>query len=642
MAISASGFAETRLKGVKVEPNRNVQLDSTLSVGATIAEVTVTAGQELVDRESPALGTTVDERRVTGLPLDGRNVLGLALLQPGVTLSNQNTAATFGIGSGIRVNGNRGVENNLSLDGSNNNEVAVGGSASPQPRPDAVQEFRLLTSNFEAEFGRNTGAVINVVTKSGSSDFHGNLRFFYRPTFLSAARFFDKALPGSRPATDDFRRRFERKEFGGQIGGPIWFPKSVFGPLGGGDRNRAFFFFDYEERKQLIGDTRTITGLPTAEERTGIFTARLNPTTGLPIPLIDPATGAPFPVVSGSLTTPNSLVRQQIPAARIAANPIAAYYLRFLPVGEASGTARAGANDILDNRYITGRGDFLVTNRQTVSFTYNQFNSVNDVPFSFGGATVPGFGADDQRDSMNMVARHIHTLSPTLVNSLLLGYARNTQAANAPQNRATPREIGFAREDFVAQPLFIGPPYIRLFDRGVNLGNSIQGPQRRLTENFQIQDSLSWARGEHRFKFGFDGTKYFQQNAFAFLNNGGFLFSSNFGGNTSGNDFADFLLGNPAFYQIGNTGDRDFRQNAAALFAQDSWRARQGLTLSLGVRWEYTSPLTDKFNRVVYYRPGATSQLLTSGQLRNFEGQPVTVPAGRRAPRTRRLTWRRR
>lgn len=630
--VTAAGFTEVRLRAVKVEPNRNLQLDTALNVGGATAEVTVTAAQELIDRDSPTLGTTVDPRRVIGLPLNGRNVLNLALLQPGVVLSNQNTTATFGQGLGIRVNGSRGVENNLTLDGSNNNEVAVGGASGAQPRPDAVQEFRLLTSNFEAEFGRNTGSVINVVTKSGTSDFHGNLRFFYRPTFLSAARFFDKALPGSRPSTDDFRRRFERKEFGGNFGGPIYFPKKVFGPLGGGDRNRAFFFIDYEERRQLLGDSQAIAGLPTAEERAGIFTARLG-TGNLPTLLLDPATGQPFPVISGSPTTPNSVVRQQIPSSRFANNPIVQYYLGFLPVGDVSGTAVVSANQPTNNKYLTGRGDVIATNKQTVSFTYNWFDQVDLDPFSFGGASVPGFGSNDARTTNNAVARHTYALTPTLINTLLLGYARNNFPSLAPQNTTTARAIGFARDDFVADPNFGGPPTIRLFDRGnLQIGNSIQGPQARIWENFQLQDSISWARGDHRFKFGFDGTQYKGQNNALFINNGSILFTRTLGGNTSGDDFADFLLGNPSFIQIGNSADRDYRQYSAAGFGQDTWRVWENLTLSLGLRYEYTSPLRDKYNRVAYYRPGATSQLLTSGQLRDVDGRVISVTPGRRAP----------
>src|SRR5262245_19482738 len=250
VVINASGFTETKL-AVKVEPNRNLQLDTVLTVGGATAEVEVTATQELVDRETPTLGTTVDTRRVTGLPLNGRNVLNLALLQPGVApvSGSDETNLAFGNGTGIRVNGSRGVENNITLDGSNNNEIAVGGATGAQPRPDAVQEFRLLTSNFEAEFGRNTGSVINVVTKSGTNEYHGNGRFFYRPTVLSAARYFDNQRLLPIRGTDDFRRRFERKEFGGNIGGPIYLPN--FGEGGRvlhSGKDRAFFFVDYERR----------------------------------------------------------------------------------------------------------------------------------------------------------------------------------------------------------------------------------------------------------------------------------------------------------------------------------------------------------------------------------------------------------
>jgi hypothetical protein len=139
----------------------------------------------------------------------------------------------------------------------------VGGPTGATPRPDAVEEFRLLTAKFEAEYSRNTGSVINVVTRSGGNDYHGNARFFYRPTFLSAARFFDQNSPTDEPVrgTDDFRRRFERKEFGGNFGGPFTIPKVYNG------RQKTFFFVDYERRAQLIGDTRDITGIPTLAER---------------------------------------------------------------------------------------------------------------------------------------------------------------------------------------------------------------------------------------------------------------------------------------------------------------------------------------------------------------------------------------
>jgi outer membrane receptor protein involved in Fe transport len=618
--ITAPGFGEARLTDVKVEPNRNLQLDAALTVGSTSEEVTVSASQELLDRESPTLGTTVDRRRVQDLPLNGRNVLDLALLQPGVVPANNNTTATFGQGSGIRVNGNRGTENNITLDGSNNNEVAVGGAVGAQPRPDAVQEFRLLTSNFEAEFGRNTGSVINVVTKSGTNEYHGNARIFYRPTFLSAARFFDQALgPVSKPkrGTDDFRRPFERKEIGGNFGGPFKFPHFGEGGPSTIGTDKAFFFVDYERRAQLIGNSQTITGVPTAQERAGDFSRYRLRADGTPTPLIDPATRLPFP-------------GNQIPTSRF--SPIALYYLNFFPIPDAAGTATAGANQIQNNHYLTSRVDYLLTQAQTINVTFNFFNNITDDPFAFGGSTLPGFGSLNKDRTYNGVVRHTYSITPTLVNSLLLGYARNNQPGVVPQNNTTPSAIGFTA-NFVANQQFAGPPRITLSSRGLVIGNTIQGPQARVTENFQVQDSVSWARGNHRFKFGFDGTQYKQDQTFLFVNQGILNFSRLSGVNTTGDDFADFLIGNsPSSIQFGANGLRDYRQKAVAAFAQDTWRVTNELTLSLGLRYEYTSPLTDKFNRVAYYRAGATSQLLTSGQLRSFEGLPITVPAGGRAP----------
>jgi hypothetical protein len=636
LVIQAPGFAESRLTEVKVEPNRNLQLDAALAVGTATEEVTVSASQEILDRETPTLGTTVENRRVVGLPLNGRNILDLALLQPGVTQTSTGA---------IRGNGQRSVENNFQLDGSNNNEVAVGGSTGVQPRPDAVQEFRLLTSNFEAEFGRNTGTIINVVTRSGTNDFHGNVRAFWRPTFLSAARFFDQNDPTDAPLrhTDtcpanpalrsrdncDYRRPFERKEFGGNFGGPIYLPRfGEGGPSLYSGKNHAFFFVDYEGRRQLIGSTIQLTGLPTPEEKQGIFTRPAGE------PLLDPATGGPFPIISSSGGT----IRQQIPQSRF--SPIGQYYLNFIPASP-SGTASVAAPNVTNNDQITARVDPWVTDRTQIGVTFNRFKTVADNPFPFypttNGPNVPGFGSVDERTTYNVAVRHTYTISPTLVNTFLAGWARNLQPSFAPKNATTPAEIGFTA-NFVANPTFAGPPFIFLDDRGLRLGNTFQGPQSRASSNFQLQDSVSWVKGDHRFKFGFDGTKYLQDQTFLFINQAIIGYGSNEDANTTGNDLSDLIIGNsPGYIQFGSNGERDFRQMAGALFAQDNWRLGDSLTLSLGLRYEYVGPLTDKGNRVAYYRPtaairGISSTLLNTGQLRGAGGQIVQIPAGQRAP----------
>lgn len=607
--ISAPNFAESRLVEVRVEPNRNITADVKLSVGQVVNEVTVTAGAELIDKDSATLGTTVDNRRIEGLPLNGRNILNLALGQPGVTPA----AGGFGGGSGIRVNGNRGVENNITLDGGNNNEVAVGGTIGGQPRPDAVQEFRLLTSNFEAEFGRNTGAVITVVTKSGTNDFHGNGRFFYRPTNLSAARFLDKALPGNRPPDSDFRRKFERKEYGFNIGGPIYFLNFGEGvsPVYNG-RNRSFFFVDYERRFQDVGASNTISNLPTAAQRTGDFS-------GGPV-ITDPATGLPFP---GNI----------IPTSRI--SPIARYYLGFLPEGNASRQAQVSANVLDINNYFTTRIDHSFTDNHLLNFTYNYFDADSAAPFAFGGSNVPGFGSSDKRETKNFIGRYTSIFGANLVNSFLVNYSRNNQPSVDPVNKTTPAEIGFTA-NFVSSGMFAGPPQIRLLDRGLIIGNSIQGPQARLTENTQFQDSISWIVGSHRLKFGVDTTKYKQHTDFVFINQGLFSYSAVglFGvTNTTGDDLADLLIGNsPAAVQFGAAGVRDYRQRAFAGFAQDTWRIFKNLALSFGVRYEYTSPITELNDRVAFYRAGQVSQQLLAGSLINQDGQVIRVPAGGRAP----------
>ncbi len=430
--------------------------------------------------------------------------------------------------------------------------------------------------------------------------------------------------------TDDFRRQFERKDFGGNIGGPIYLPR--FGKGGPGlysGKNKAFFFVDYEGRRQLIGDTRLLTGLPSADERQGIFTRMPDPITNLPIPLLDPATGAAFPIISGTVAQ-GQTIRQQIDPGRF--SPIAQYYLNFLPTPDATGRARVGANEITNFDQLTTRLDFQLSEKHSLSGTYTYFDQLIDSPFAFGGASVPGFGSFDLRTTQNYAVRYTFTISPTIVNSLTIGYARNNQPSTTPQNTTTPDQIGFSA-NFVADPQFAGPPRISLVNRGLVLGNTIQGPQARVSENFQIQDSVTWVSGDHRFKFGFDGTKYRQDQAFLFVNQGIINFSRTAGTKTTGDDFSDFLLGAyPTSVQFGSNGLRDFRQDFIAGFGQDTWRVRDNFTLTYGMRYEYVSPLSDKFDRVAYYRPGTTSQSLVSGQLQTLEGVPIVVPAGRRAP----------
>src|ERR1044072_3506827 len=215
-----------------------------------------------------------------------------------------------------------------------------------------------------------------------------------------------------------------------------------------------------------------------------------------------------------------------------------------------------------------------------------------------------------------------------MVNSFLASYARNDQPSTAPINLDSAASIGFT-PSFTVAPQFAGPPSVRLLDRGLVLRNSTQGPQARVAENFQIQDSVSWSTGNHRFKFGFDGTKYKQDQLFLFINQGIISYASGNGGNSTGDDLADLLIGtSPTALQLGSNGERDFRQIAYAFFGQDNWRVRNNLTLSLGLRYEYNSPLTDLRNGVAYYRPGAVSTLLTNG-FRGPDGTFLSTGGGR-------------
>jgi hypothetical protein len=602
LLISAQGFADATLQNAKLDPTNHLSLDVTLAAAGVTEQVTVTSSEQLLDRESSTLGTTVENRRVEGLPLDGRNIMDLALLQPGVA----PIADPFGGSSGstFRVNGARATGNNFTLNGANNNEIAFASDFDNEPRPDAVQEFRLLTANYDAEYGRNTGSVINVVVKGGGSGYHGDARLFYRPTSLSAAQFFDNlnGLP---------KRIFERKEFGGNIGGPI--------PLPVIDRGvrKTYFFFDYEGRRQLIGVTNELSLLPTAAEKAGDWSALLKPNnefSATPIQLVNPINGQNFPnnVISPGLIS-----------------PIARYYLNFLPNPDASGRAGVQGNEPTNNDYVTARLDQTITDKQQASFIANYFQGSSVSPFAFGGinggANTPGFGSVDLRNTYSYIATHTYSITPTLVNSLLLSYTRNNFPAVSPINHTTPQQIGFTA-NFVADPQFAGPPFIQLLDSGLTFGNTIQGPQARISQNYQIQDSVSWVKGNHRFKFGADGTKYFQPQTFLFVNQGILTYSAQQGTPTTGLDYADLMMGlGPIAQQYGANGQRDSRQLSYAFFGQDGWKLKDNLTLNIGLRWEYVGPITDKLNQVAYYRPGEVSQRVANGQLRVPGGQLITA-----------------
>ncbi len=319
-----------------------------------------------------------------------------------------------------------------------------------------------------------------------------------------------------------------------------------------------------------------------------------------------------------------------IPTNRL--SPIAQFYLGFIPAANAGGQALASGNTIERVQYTTIRGDHNFNQNNALNFTYNRSESDTAADQAFGGTNIPGFGSTNLRKATNYVGRLTSVITPKLVNTFLTSYSQNDQPGVAPVNKSTPAQIGFTG-NFVANPQFAGPPFIQFGDRNFSLGNTVQGPQVRFSENIQFQDTLSYVVGNHRFKGGADYVKYKQGQDFLFINQGYLYYSSigDDGSNAIGDDFACFLLADcgPTYIQTGSAGRRDFRQNARAGFIQDNWRVTSQLSLSLGLRYEYNSPLTDKKNRVSYYRPvaGAFSPQLVAGTL-GVDGNKI-IAAGR-------------
>ena len=538
-----------------------------LQVGTVIQAIDVSAPFVPVDRDTPALHTFLDERLITTLPLDGRNVLELALLAPGTYPAPQGSASLGRGDFAISINGAREDFNGFVLDGIYNTDPKLN-TPSVRPPLDAIREYQVITSTYDASFGRNAGGQINMITRSGSNRLSGSAYEFLRNGALAARNHF---APADEPAPD-----YSRHQFGGSLGGPIV-------------RDRTFFFADYERTHLREGITR-VTNVPTLAERNGDFSQSLfrQP--------VNPLTGQPFP---GGVT-PSFF---QSAAGRA----IAALYPepnRTTPFANfvSSPTLRDDI-DQLDTRvdHSFGAGT-LVTGRY--SFSDRRLFD----PFAGPGfATVPGFGTDVLRRGQNLALTFTQTPTSMFVHDLRFGYnrvstgvfAENTAVSNAsvgiPALSSNPRDAGLS----VISITGFSP-----------LGHEYTTPQEGTSDTFQVTDTATWTHGEHLLKAG--GEWYgVRQQAYRDVQSRGFLTFIDRG--YTGNALGDLLLGLPVLTggaRLDNP--QNLRAQSYSLFAHDDWHARSRLTISGGLRYDYASPPTDKDDRANLYDP-ATGQLVGVG-----------------------------
>ena len=547
--------------------NQEYWMHVPLQVGDLVQAVDVVAPFVPIDRDSPALHTFIDTRQLIGLPLDGRNFLELALLAPGTAPAPQGSASSVRGDFALSVNGSREDFTGFVLDGVYNVDPKLN---TPGVRPpiDAIREFQVLTSTYDASFGRNGGGQINVITKSGANRLSGSAYEFFRNTGLSGRNYF---APKDEPAPD-----YNRNQFGGTIGGPV-------------ARDRTFFFADYERTRLREGVTR-VTNVPTLAERGGDFSQTLFQRP------VDPFTGQPFP-------------GGQIPSFYLSpiGREIAALYPepnRTTPLANyvSSPTLRD------DIHQFDARVDHLAAAGARLTARYSFSDRQLFEPFAGAGfAAVPGFGTDVPRRGQNLSVSFTHTPSSSFVNDVRFGY-----------NRVS---IGVFGEDTGVTNASVGLPSLSTNprDRGLSvisvtgyspLGHEYTTPQESTSDTFQIADTGTWTRGGHLLKFG--GEWYgVRQSAYRDVQARGFLTFINQG--YTGNALADLLLGLPVLTggaELDNP--QQLRARNWSAFAQDNWRLRSNVAISAGLRYDYASPPFDANDRATLYDP-ATGQLVQVG-----------------------------
>jgi hypothetical protein len=567
MSFESKGFQKQVQQGIELSVNQNLRVDSALVVGAVETQVTVEATAPLVDTTSPTLSGLVDDRRVVDLPLNGRNVIGLARILPGVL--NVRAPQQLGdarSGPEMNVNGGRANMNLFTFNGGYFNNPSRN-TGMNYPPPDAVQEVRILTHNFAAEYGRNPGSQVNVVSKTGTNEFHGSVWEFLRNDKLNARNFFSDRVPA-----------LKQNQFGAAAGGPIV-------------RDKLFVFGSYQGLRDHR-EAQTVEALvPSTAQRAGDFTGL---DTELTSP-IDPITGEPFTTPSGA----PCVAGNRIDPACI--SPVARNLLAFVPESPSGVVSSLAASPRRGDMYMF-RADWNHTDRHRLFGSFFADRNKRSSPFAASG-NIPGYMSESfVQDTRHLVVNDTYTFRPTLLNQATFTYL-DTPSDQVQTETIDPTTFGINM-----------PQYLPTGAVSVNVGENFAlgsgFTTRFFSKNFQFRDTVNWVRGRHSFKFGYEVMRLqFRQ---VFIGSPGFTFN----GARSGDPVADFMLG--AFDNLSlNFGvrDTDSRTLAHAAFFQDEFKVSPRLTLTLGVRYEPFLPWVEKDDRINTVVPGRQSTAVPDAPL---------------------------
>lgn len=582
VSVQKEGFRREGVTGVNLSVDQRASINITLQPGRVTESVTVngtTAGQLATDTSS--IGNVINPSQVENLPLPSRNILNLLSLASGVSSGGDATGINA---NQLSINGSRTLNSEFTVDGISVVSGSTGG-VQTLPPADAIREFKVLTSSYSAEYGRTSGGTVTMVVNSGNDAYHGALYEYFRNEDLNANDYF-RNLRGQSRATDRYNL------FGAKLGGPVWLPKLYNG------KEKTFFFFDYEGLRR---DTpyAHISSVPSDAFRTGDFSAS-------PVTVYQPGTNTPFP-------------NNKIPANLI--DPAAAKIMGVLPTANSPGSGDAADGRSVNNLVETGssapstnttvtRIDENISDRIRIFGELTHFNNTNPLQPGIPGPLENQVGTGLTTGYQAMLG-YSHTWTPTFFTEARLGYWRNNSEIMPPSQGLDVGSVyGIQRAVGNASPAFV-------ISGWTSYGLNSNTRRTQIDNNYQPSVSASKVWGNHLIKFGMD----LRKNEFNVYNPGGsgnsgaFTGRYNFTGeitsasHTSGNPvsaLADFLLGDikTSAYALPQpiTGRRNYN---LGLFVQDDWKVLPKLTLNLGLRWEYESPMTMSNN--IYSRVDPTT-----------------------------------
>ncbi|MBI1749926.1 MAG: TonB-dependent receptor, partial [Acidobacteria bacterium] len=619
LEVEAQGFRRFRRENLRVQVLQDVRVDVVLEPGTLTETVTITGETPLLETTNASVGQVIENARIVDLPLNGRNTLSLVSLTAGV---QPGRAGQFGgqpVNENVYAQGNYAINSGLQsqsealVDGVPNN-VFLWNAPAFVPSVAAVQEFKVQTSTFSAEFGHTGGGIVNLTTKSGTNEFHGSVFEFLRNDNFDANNFFNNRSGGKKPA-------FTYNQFGFAIGGPVRLPKYD-------GRDRTFFFGNYEGFRQSQGRTVLAT-VPQPEQRVGDFSQTLNAAGNL-IRVYDPATVRQTPGV-GSGWTRDPFPSNRIPQSRF--DPVSSKVINFWPAPNLPGDGPARINNYLNNPGVTATQDQYTTKidhvfnqKHRIFGRYSYSRLIPGESDAFG--TVPGarplnpfeFNTALKIWSKSFALDHTWLRSSNLLLSFRYGFTRQRQFRDPASLGLDLKSLGFPKRFNDEVQIRTLPTFSLQGIEPLGEGGNVYFRRGDNVHSFQASGTRTLTR--HSVKFGFELRAFLFNDARAPTASGSFSFNQGFtqadplrANAVAGYSLASFLLGLPGSGSTQYFPAVSLNQNYYGLYVQDDFRVTQKLTLNLGLRWDLETPKTERFNRLSSFDPMAASPLAKASGL---------------------------